>query len=1061
MAVNKTKALAAADKHIAKGNFQKALNELLKVEKVSANDVNLINKIGDLYSKLDKKSEATKYLTRVADHYQKGGFNLKAIAVYKKIIRIDERFMDARDRLVGLYMQQGHHSEARGELRRMAEHYHSENLFSRALNCYEKIVQIDPSNLDARIKITELLLREGKRADAARHFVAMARELLEKSMVNEAQKIISRGIKVDPQNVDLKVLHAQVYIAEGKTDEALALLTEICRSNESDLNALRILGQTYFNRGQLRDANACFIRALHISTEEIAPLEEVAREFIKAGQLDDAYNSLTHVSEVFVAEEDYEEAIRLFRSILYVDANHIPSLEMLVSIYERSGQISTAILNQEKIIQHYKASGETARVVRQIQRLLELDPDNAEWKSRLEAMAGRLEAEKEGPPPPPPPSMAQKQPPPEPEIIEESDAGPQDASELVFDDDDMSFEEEADATVLKAPPEGEGATEDTQTRIANFITDAEMSLKYDLIDQALEYLKSVKELDHLNLKANILLKKIYIDRGEHDNAVGCLVCLLNAYLESERAEEAQTVLGEINQMRPDIAQIHKARLDALLPQQTHMINDDFSAGDIVGIEEPGIAQTGDGIVFDDAPPQEQEVVDFSKIEPTEPDIRGPEGDSWSLDIPEAASDVATEGGFDLDFAVDEDEPSEPVMDVAEIPEDSGSGFFAGDEDDSQDELTEVVDEIDDSINIDMIGDLDDEEVEASVTEEAPDPEAAEELKPEMVEDAPEPVAEKAPEPAVSNPPQPALEDHVSLDEGTLDDSDVDLSFLDDEDEGGAAEQTEDAPVQEPEPQTASAAQSPDLDSLAGELEEIDFFISVEAFDDARNLINDALERFGEHPLIMERQHEVIDKTQAVDRRRMTFQADPSPEDDDDEDDSLLDDGTGFFDLAAELNEELFEEESEIDVNDNTSQEEIRTVDELFEEFKKGVDQQIDEEDHQTHYDLGIAYKEMGLLDEAINEFRRAQVGPGRFLECITMIGGCLLELGRNDEMAALFERAVDKDGLNPEESVILYYELGRAYENLGETEKALGAFYRVRETDPSYRDLEERIESLV
>ena len=254
---------------------------------------------------------------------------------------------------------------------------------------------------------------------------------------------------------------------------------------------------------------------------------------------------------------------------------------------------------------------------------------------------------------------------------------------------------------------------------------------------------------------------------------------------------------------------------------------------------------------------------------------------------------------------------------------------------------------------------------------------------------------------------------------------------------------------------------PDLDSLSGELEEIDFFISVEAFDDARNLINDALKRFNDHPLIMERLHEIEDKTQAADRRKLAMELSTTPEPGGDTVDDLLEgDGTGFFDLAAELNEELFDEDEAEIVND-APQEEIQTVEELFQEFKKGVDEQIDAEDHQTHYDLGIAYKEMGLLEEAINEFKRAQVGKGRFLECVTMIGSCLVELGRCDDVVQLFNEAVENPNIEDQERMVCYYELGRAHENQGDTDSALTAFREVQKTDPSYRDLEERIEALV
>lgn len=1021
MSVKKAKALAAADKYIAKQNYNKALNELLKVEKVASNDINLLNKIGDLYSKLNKRTEAVKYFLKVGESYQKGGFNLKAIALYKKIIRIDPKYMEARDRLVNLYMQQGHHSEAKGELRNIAEYYHSENLFTRALSCYEKMLKIDPSNLDARIKITELLLREGRRKDAAIHLTAMARELLGKNMINEAQKVIGRGLKVEAGNSELQVLLAQCYIAEGKTDEALNQLTEICRQNEKDLDALKILGQTYLDRGQFRDANACFLRALHISENETGPVEEVARQFIKAGQLDDAFNSLVHVADIFLNRSEYEEAIRLFRSILYVDENHLSSLEKMVEIYSAANQIPNAVLNQEKIIHFHKARGDNESVLPHIRRLLELDPDNREWRGKFEAIAGPMDSQRLS----------------------------EDNTEIhVFDDEEVDFEEgslvEESSSIISPTAENlDLQPDDVETQIANYLTDAEMSLKYGLVDQALDYLQNIKKLDHLHIDANTRLKQIYFEQDEIEKGVGCLVCLVNACLDANDLDKARDCVDEIAQHRPDIAEIHRDRLQNLLLEESkHFVED--QGGYDLDFAAPGT----DAIDFNGASPDE--VVDFRDLNAdgskgyTE---TATENETWSLDIPSvdgagplATPDSESDGdGFSLDF---EGAPEEADDLPDELPDDTiEDAPEIEDLDMNLPEEAELKQEPAGDVSIDMDLSVDDDLSEDDLFKDGDG----------TFDSFPSGQDVVMPQP---DPPTEQIEVQEDETQPGEEDDEQDLSFLEEADEESQKEL--EAPEAE---QQAPSPHGPDLSSLSSELEEIDFFISVEAFDDARGLINDAISRFGDHPLVMERQHEIDDKTQAADRRRMSFSGEPdAPEAK--SDDELLEDGGGFFDLAAELNEELFEEEEVAEVNDATSQEEIQSVEELFEEFKKGVDEQIDEEDHQTHYDLGIAYKEMGLLDEAINEFERAQRGAGRLLECATMIGNCLIELGRTQDVADLYEKTLENE-LTDKEMVVVHYELGRAYESLGNVEKALSSFLEVKKTDPNYRDLEERIEALV
>src|SRR4029453_6089072 len=83
---------------------------------------------------------------------------------------------------------------------------------------------------------------------------------------------------------------------------------------------------------------------------------------------------------------------------------------------------------------------------------------------------------------------------------------------------------------------------------------------------------------------------------------------------------------------------------------------------------------------------------------------------------------------------------------------------------------------------------------------------------------------------------------------------------------------------------------------------------------------------------------------------------------------------------------------------------------IFKEFKKGVDKQLGKEDYDTRYNLGIAYKEMGLIDEAIAEFQLAAKDEGRLLECSSMLGICFLEKGMPKLAVKWFEKGLDTPG---------------------------------------------------
>jgi tetratricopeptide (TPR) repeat protein len=133
---------------------------------------------------------------------------------------------------------------------------------------------------------------------------------------------------------------------------------------------------------------------------------------------------------------------------------------------------------------------------------------------------------------------------------------------------------------------------------------------------------------------------------------------------------------------------------------------------------------------------------------------------------------------------------------------------------------------------------------------------------------------------------------------------------------------------------------------------------------------------------------------------------------------------------------------------------------IFKEFKKGVDKQLGKEDYDTRYNLGIAYKEMGLLDEAIAEFQLAAKDEGRVLECSSMLGICFMEKGMPKLAVKWFEKGLLAPGRSDEEYSGLRYDLAMAYEADGALAKALSLFTDLYGQDANFRDVAAKVREL-
>jgi tetratricopeptide (TPR) repeat protein len=133
---------------------------------------------------------------------------------------------------------------------------------------------------------------------------------------------------------------------------------------------------------------------------------------------------------------------------------------------------------------------------------------------------------------------------------------------------------------------------------------------------------------------------------------------------------------------------------------------------------------------------------------------------------------------------------------------------------------------------------------------------------------------------------------------------------------------------------------------------------------------------------------------------------------------------------------------------------------MLKRFKQGVAANVEEEDHQSHYDLGVAYKEMGLLDEAIAEFQKALRGPENRVRTYEALGQCFLEKTQFQVAATLLTRALAEPNHSDEQLVGVLYLLGYCNEALQQWSKALMYYQRVFAVDIEFRDVNERISSL-
>ncbi len=169
--------------------------------------------------------------------------------------------------------------------------------------------------------------------------------------------------------------------------------------------------------------------------------------------------------------------------------------------------------------------------------------------------------------------------------------------------------------------------------------------------------------------------------------------------------------------------------------------------------------------------------------------------------------------------------------------------------------------------------------------------------------------------------------------------------------------------------------------------------------------------------------------------------------------------TDFYDLSGEIMKEL-EKESLFEATFKSETERI-SFEELLKEFKNKISQEIEEGDVETHYNLGIAYKEMGLYDDAIQEFILTSRFPQKTYDSYIMVATCLSEKKDYEKAAQFFKRALSLPDVEKEKKAGIYLELGNIYENLEMFEKAIISFNKAASIDNTLRIAKEKINNIL
>ena len=346
MGIDRSKVLHSAQLFASKGQFDAAINEWKKLSAESPGDGSIHNSIGELHLKRNSTADAVASFIQAANAFRAEGATLKAIATFKKVLKLDPSRYDMYRFLGDLNAERGLLSSAVQDYLTLGKHYLKERKTKEALDIYKKIVSQDPSNLDAQQRVAELCVQENMQDEATRVYLQLGRERSGQQRYAEAKEAYESVLRIDPSNSEAQQFIEHYRKTGGtppprttkpgsapaaQTGEPTDLLAEASRRIEDK---------------QYAGAEAILNQMLTKEPGNPQVCQLLARLHLQQGQLQVALGEYRFLAGAALRAQDYPQAESLIREFLTVEPNSVPLLELQGELYEEQGEIESAI-------QHY------------------------------------------------------------------------------------------------------------------------------------------------------------------------------------------------------------------------------------------------------------------------------------------------------------------------------------------------------------------------------------------------------------------------------------------------------------------------------------------------------------------------------------------------------------------------------------------------------------------------------------------------------------------------------------------------------------------------------------
>ena len=384
---DREKTLRQAEKHAQQGKLEAAIKDYELVARTDPRDVTIANILGDLYQRVNRTQEAAERFAMVAEHYVRQQQLPQAIALYKKIIRLQPDQPEYSLALGNLHRKQGLVADAKQDYRSAAEAARRNGAQETLVSALRELAKLDPGDGRVKRELAEAHLRSGHRTDAFEQFLAAGAALRRQQDWEGSLGAYDRALSIRPDSTSALGGYAETCLAAGQALLGYERIRQQISQTPNNLELAVVLGRAYLQGGELDAAEATFDRLFAIDQSRFEHRLEVAEACAQREAFDRAVHIIRSLLNLILDRGQKKRATAILRSILERHPNHIPTIECLAQVYEQSGEKRKLASTLDLLSQAYLDAGREADAIRTLERAIRYQPSR-KARQRLEALTG-------------------------------------------------------------------------------------------------------------------------------------------------------------------------------------------------------------------------------------------------------------------------------------------------------------------------------------------------------------------------------------------------------------------------------------------------------------------------------------------------------------------------------------------------------------------------------------------------------------------------------------------------------------------------------------------------